>query len=289
MPCTLQGAGWIPPPRSSSCPAAVCDQGKALLQLCCTTGMLIANGRVHGDLHGAPTCYSAHTASVVDYFAVSPSLLSQAAELQVLLEIPEYRGHRPLELWLAPPASAQRSAVQCANPESDSYGPSPSFAHPLRISPDRLPSFASELEQPATAAQLQHLAATASSDPLQAASKLHGLLYSTAAAVFPLASTAPRQHAGSTSRQLRKRHQPWFHAECAATRRQLRHQMQVSLANGQSTHLAKEALRVTSNMLTQATGSSMATAARHSPAAATAQRPPQVLQAVATPAPQQPH
>ncbi|EFN52889.1 hypothetical protein CHLNCDRAFT_138418 [Chlorella variabilis] len=101
--------------------------------------------------------------------------------------------------------------------------------------------------RPATAAQLQHLAATASSDPLQAASQLHAVLYNAAAAVFPTANTAPRQRAGSTSSQLRRRHQPWFDAECAAARQQIRHQMQASLASGQQSHLAKEALRIVSN------------------------------------------
>ena len=175
----------------------MCKQGLALLQFCCDTGMLIFNGRVQGDLHGSPTCFSGPTGSVIDYLIGTASLLMQAATLRVLPEIPEYRGHRPLELILGmPPPSTQHSAVQHAssNPDSDSCGPPPSFAQSLRITPDRLSLFASELEQPATAEQLQHLAETASSDPLQAANQLHSLLYSTAAAVFPPASIAPASH-----------------------------------------------------------------------------------------------
>ncbi|KAI3438347.1 hypothetical protein D9Q98_000780 [Chlorella vulgaris] len=55
----------------------------------------------------------------------------------------------------------------------------------------------------------------------------------------------------STSGQLRRRHQPWFDEECAATRRQIRLQMQASLNSGQPSHLAKEALRIISNRYTR--------------------------------------
>jgi hypothetical protein len=221
----------------------VCEQGRALLHLCQATGVLIANGRVQGDLQGSPTCFSGPTGSVIDYFLASPSLLTQAAELRVLPPVPEYQQHRPLELRLAPMASPPAgSAARRADPESEGSGPPPSFAAPLRLSPDRFSSFATELEQPATAAQLQHLASTASSDPLQAASQLHALLYDTAA-VFQPARSGSRQRAASASRQLRRRHQPWFDAECAAVRQQLRLQMQASLASGQPSHLAREALR----------------------------------------------
>jgi hypothetical protein len=252
LPCAVQGAACAPEPRASSCTAAVCEQGRALLQLCCCTGMLIANGRVQGDLAGSPTCYTSHSSSVVDYFVASPSFVSQAAEMQVLPEVPEYRGHRPLTLQLAPPppSALQRSPAQCAAPESDSYGPPPSFAAPLRIIPDSLSSFASELEQPATMAQLLYLAATASSDPLQAATQLHAVLYSAAAAVFPPASSGPQQRTGSTSRQLRKRHQPWFDAECAAARQQVRQQLLANLTSGQPSHLAKAALHAISSRFT---------------------------------------
>ena len=259
LPCAALHAAVAPVERQSSCMAAPCAQGKAVLQLCSATGLLIGNGRVQGDRPGQPTCYSSeHTPSVVDIFLFSPSLLSRAAELQVLPAVPEYRVHRPLELWLAPPPPSARQCgtaptpAPSANPESDCCGPAPSFAAPLRITPDRLSSFANELEQPATAAQLQHLATLASSDPLQAATQLESVLFNTASAVFPTASTRQRQQqAGDTARQLRRRHQPWFDAECEAARRQIRQQMQASLASGQLNHLAKEALRVVSNRYTR--------------------------------------
>lgn len=250
-PCTAQGSAFAPPPRISTCTAAVCEQGKALLQLCCITGMLIANGRVHGDVPASTTCYSGQSSSVVDYMAASPSLLSQAAELQVLPEIPEYRGHRALSLELVPSPAPQRSTAKHADPESEGFGPPPTFAAPLRLTPDRLSSFAAELKQPAKAEQLRRLTEEASRDPLLAATQLHAILYGTAAAVFPPTNAAPRQAAGSTSGQLRRRHQPWFDEECAATRRQIRLQMQASLNSGQPSHLAKEALRIISNRYTR--------------------------------------
>ncbi|KAL4853299.1 hypothetical protein ACK3TF_005724 [Chlorella vulgaris] len=183
--------------------------------------------------------------------AASPSLLSQAAELQVLPEIPEYRGHRALSLELVPSPAPQRSTAKHADPESEGFGPPPTFAAPLRLTPDRLSSFAAELKQPAKAEQLRRLTEEASRDPLLAATQLHAILYGTAAAVFPPTNAAPRQAAGSTSSQLRRRHQPWFDEECAATRRQIRLQMQASLNSGQPSHLAKEALRSISNRYTR--------------------------------------
>ncbi|KAI3434584.1 hypothetical protein D9Q98_002653 [Chlorella vulgaris] len=183
--------------------------------------------------------------------AASPSLLSQAAELQVLPEIPEYRGHRALSLELVPSPAPQRSTAKHADPESEGFGPPPTFAAPLRLTPDRLSSFAAELKQPAKAEQLRRLTEEASRDPLLAATQLHAILYGTAAAVFPPTNAGPRQAAGSTSGQLRRRHQPWFDEECAATRRQIRLQMQASLNSGQPSHLAKEALRIISNRYTR--------------------------------------
>lgn len=249
MPCAAEGPAWVPPPRTSGCRMAPCPQGKAILQLCQTTGLLVGNGRVQGDLQGSPTCFTG-TGSLIDVFLLSPSLLPQATGLHVLPAVPEYQGHRPIELWLAAPAAAELAAADaatCAEPESDSFGPPPSFATPLRITPERLSSFANELGQPAAAAQLQHLASTACSDPLQAATQLHTLLYSTAAAVFPAATAGPRQRAGSTSHQLRRGHQPWFDAECEAARQQIRRQMKASLVSGQPSHLAKQALRALSS------------------------------------------
>ena len=256
LPCASHDTAYVPIPRASSCRAPVCKQGSALLQFCCATGLLLFNGRVKGDLHGASTCFTGSDGSLIDIIAGSPSLLLQAAELLVLPPVPEYRGHRPLALTLGMPSStSQHSAATTSSTPttsatslgSDSYGPPPSFAPALRIIPDSLKQFASELQEPAIAAQLQHLADSASSDPLQAATQLHSLLYSTAAAVFPTASTASRQQSGtasSTSRQLRRRYQPWFDGECAAVREQLRQQTLDSLNSRQHSHLAKEALRV---------------------------------------------
>jgi hypothetical protein len=237
-----------PPPRASSCNAAVCEQGRGLLHLCETAGVFIANGRLQGDQQGSPTF---HTGSVIDYFLLSPSLLSQAEALRVLPQVPEYQQHSPLELRLAPVAAAPAgSAARPADPESEGFGPAPTFAAPLRLTPDGLSSFADQLAAPTTAAALQQLADTASSDPLQAATQLHSLLYETAAAIFPT-SGGTRPRAASTTTQLRRRHQPWFDAECAATQQRLRLQMQASVASGQPSHLARAAIRACSNRYAQ--------------------------------------
>jgi len=157
MPCAALGAAWVPPPRASGCRMAACPQGKAILQLCQTTGLLVGNGRVLGDLEGSPTCHTG-AGSLIDVFLLSPSLLSQAAALRVLPAVPEYQGHRPVVLELAAPAAAEPAgrASQRASPDGDSFSPPPTFATPLRVTPDRLPSFAEELGQPATAALDSH-------------------------------------------------------------------------------------------------------------------------------------
>ncbi len=240
LPCA-EAAAAAPAPRASRCNAAVCEQGRALLQFCQVSGLLIANGRLPGDTPAQPTFQSG---SVIDYFIGSPSLL-QAASLRVLPPIPEYRQHHPLALQLAPPAvDAAGIAAGRADPESEGCGPPPTFAAPLRLKPDRLSSFADELAAPANAAALRHLAAAASSDPLQAATQLHTVLYEAAAAVFPAASGSSRHsRGGSSPQQLRRRHQPWFDAECEAARRQLRLQLQLAAASGQAPHLARELTR----------------------------------------------
>ena len=254
LPCAAADAAAAPelPPRASSCAAAVCEQGRALLQFCQATGLPIANGRLPGDQQGSPTCFSGQNPSVIDYLMASPALLSQATGLRVLSPVPEYQQHRPLELWLAPAASPPAgSAAQCADPWDADVGPPPTLAPPLRLLPDRLPSFGDQLKQPATAAQLQQVAAAASSDPLQAAAQLHAVLYDTAATVFPPAPTGPPlARAPSSAQQLRRRHQPWFDAECAAARQRIRQLLQASVASKQPSHLAKEALRAASNRYT---------------------------------------
>ena len=222
--------------------------------------MLIFNGRVEGDLHGNPTCYIGLNASLIDYFAGSAGLLAQAAELTVLPPVPESTGHRPLRLVLkggdtAAQQPGSSSTASNGGDGSDSFAPPPSFRPPLRIRPDSLPQFASILEQPATAAQLEELAAAADLDPLQAACQLDDLLYASAAAAFPPASSASsRRLPRCAASALRGRHQPWFDAECQAARQQLRQVMLSSLGppGGQpKTHLAREALRVATNRYTQ--------------------------------------
>jgi hypothetical protein len=144
-----------------------------------------------------------------------------------------------------------------------------------------------ELQQPATVAALQLVEETADSNPLQAVSLIHSALYKAAATVFPTAPAAnnkgQKQQDNNASRQLRKRFQPWFDAECEAVRQQIRQQqLLVSISTGQLTHLAKEALRVLSNkyaMLRQRKeGSRVAAAARHILAAAAAHKVLHLLQ-----------
>ena len=229
------------------------------MSFCAATGLLIFNGRVEGDLQGAPTCYNNTSArpSLIDIFAGSAGLLARAAELRVLPCLPEAPwGHAPVELVL----QAAPVAQLCQGDEDEDLdlrqggdgeacGPPPTFAHPLRIRPDCLEAYASELQQPATLAQLGHLAGLADSDPLSAASLLEAELYEAAAAVFPPARPGPTHSGQRSNDQQRRRCQPWFDAECEAARQHIREILlaDVRRAGQPTTHLAKQALREAGN------------------------------------------
>ena len=240
--------------RANACSAPPCPQGKALLDFCASTGLPLFNGRVPGDELGSPTCFNGQRPTTVDYFGGSVSVLSRVRHLKVLPQVPEYRVHRPLELILElpPPAPSglnRAGQEEASTHDTEGFGPPPSFAAALRINPGNLESFTKELTEPAVAEQLQSLATTASTDPLQAASQLHRLLYDVAATAFPPASD-PRPEATQTSRALHKRHQPWFDEECERARQHIRQLTLASIATGRPNHLAKEALRAASNRYT---------------------------------------
>ena len=99
MPCASNCPAVPIPTRASSCSAPVCEQGRALVQFCSATGLLVMNGRLPGDELGSPTCF-AGSPSTIDLFLGSPGLL-QGSRLRVLGPVPEYVQHRPVELLLA--------------------------------------------------------------------------------------------------------------------------------------------------------------------------------------------
>ena len=60
------------------------NYGKSFVQLCCTFGIHVLNGRVDGDSLGEYTCTANAGASVVDYMAVSTALFSLVSSFSVL-------------------------------------------------------------------------------------------------------------------------------------------------------------------------------------------------------------
>jgi hypothetical protein len=270
LPCSGDAA---PPPgmerRASSCTAPVCQQGRAVLHFCEATGLSVMNGRVKGDLHGAPTCYAGARPSVIDLLIGSSGVLLQATRLHVMEAVPEYPTHRPVELslTLSPlgvPARAAGPAAQSASASHPSalrqletpsqtppqqqpsataaaeaaFGPSPSFQPGLCIKEQLLPSYAQHLQQPAVQRQLAAVATLADSDPEAAAAQLHTTLYEAAAAVFPPARSGPPPRR-SALRSGRQHFQPWFDEECRLARARVR---KLALAPG--SHLAKQAAHV---------------------------------------------
>ena len=143
VPCAMHDAAFAPPPRASSCVAAVCEEGKALLQLCSITGLLIANGRVHGDMLGSPP--------------VSP-----ASHLHLLTTLCWTAGH------LAAPAPASCPACSPTAPTALGRGQTDSqMAKPKATRPTPAPAGKTQRSAPPTQCHLpapsswrRHLAAT---------------------------------------------------------------------------------------------------------------------------------
>ena len=59
------------------------EHGKMLLELCCSFGIHILNGRTSGDLNGELTCYTANGSSLVDYTIVSTALFNRILKFEI--------------------------------------------------------------------------------------------------------------------------------------------------------------------------------------------------------------
>jgi hypothetical protein len=94
------------PPRRSPDTAPPDARGRALLSFCRASSLTIANGRLPGNSGLVPTSRGVSEAScaVVDYFLVSPRLLSSLSALEVTVVDPHVSDHNLLTLsWpLAP-------------------------------------------------------------------------------------------------------------------------------------------------------------------------------------------
>ena len=75
----------IPLPRCNIDNGKIDRQGERLLDLCKSSGLRIANGRILGDTLGYPTCYSpvAKIPSLIDYCITSAPLLKDIRTLTV--------------------------------------------------------------------------------------------------------------------------------------------------------------------------------------------------------------
>ena len=59
------------------------EHGKMLLELCCSFGIHILNGRTSGDLNGELTCYTANGSSLMDYTIVSTALFNRILKFEI--------------------------------------------------------------------------------------------------------------------------------------------------------------------------------------------------------------
>jgi hypothetical protein len=59
------------------------EYGKLLIELCCTFGIHVLNGRTHGDINGELTCYTGNGTSLVDYTIISTSLHNRVIKFEI--------------------------------------------------------------------------------------------------------------------------------------------------------------------------------------------------------------
>jgi hypothetical protein len=83
LPMPAHDTYSLPVPRQSHDRHDNCTYGKQLLNMCASTGLFIANGRVFGDTRGVYTCHQYSGSSVVDYLLVSNDIISQLRYFKV--------------------------------------------------------------------------------------------------------------------------------------------------------------------------------------------------------------
>ena len=211
------------PARQSTDTKRPSAQGRDLLSLLQEHLLAILNGRTPSDTPAALTCLPKANqpgGSTVDYFASSLTLWPADADLAALPPTPALSDHRPL-LHTLPRSSAP--------------------ATPAPATPPSIPKFHYDPTEETTA---QYRAALAS-DPLLSPAHLSSLPGPQAALLLQerllhhvAAAHPPRPPPPTHRHPARHRNQPWFDAECKATRRRLR----TALANP-STHISQHLLR----------------------------------------------
>ncbi len=87
----------------------VCQYGNNLIDLCISTGMEIANGRILGDLTGKFTCHKYNGSSVVDYVLADNIVLSHLQYLRVNDFIGDISDHCLISFGIAVRATVQES------------------------------------------------------------------------------------------------------------------------------------------------------------------------------------
>ena len=202
--CPLQDL----PPRSNRDCGGLHGWHRELLDLCCSTGIYILNGRTPGDEEGEVTCLSNGGSSTVDYFVASGDLLACSPRLQVISDahLCGRRGsdsdHRPLLLHVCvgSPVDPDRNRQQAR-------------AQPSRVSfvydAARCESYRSRLQEALASARVGDPAAGADA----AVRVLQACIVSAAQQTYKRRSTATgcRRH----------QHKPWFDDECRSAKRAL--------------------------------------------------------------------
>ncbi len=92
--------------KRQNCNASVGNWGCELLDLCYDVGLLIFNGRTHGDESREFTCLANGGCSTIDYIVGSPAIWQATTHLEVIIYDTRYctmggdSDHRPLRLRL---------------------------------------------------------------------------------------------------------------------------------------------------------------------------------------------
>lgn len=200
------------PPRRSADPV-LAGHGRALLAFCHTTGLLLCNGRVAGDVPAQPTSRGQRggAQAVVDYFLACPQLFPLVRSLSVAPAPPAGGDHCHLRLDIS-------LAPQGAPPPPPPPSPPDALPPDYTIVDALLPQVEAFMRSEATAAELQ---------AVREAATTAGRVEEVEAAALQLQHVMCRvlETAGMQRRQPTqqpRRSRPWRSAELTRLRRQHR-------------------------------------------------------------------
>lgn len=217
-----------PPSRVNSDAHSVNAYGHELINLCRQTGVIMCNGRIPGDQHGASTCgRDGSEASVIDYCLVNDAMYGCIQRFEVGPAV-EWSDHKPLVTEITLPMQ-QLQLSHHTNGENVVDQAGMSHKQVPKWIPQKREAFGQTLDSGINSDTLQGILDGLGSgrmDTLHAVQQFEALLHTTACQVFGVVS--------SSNPNARQQPNPWF-KHCKTEWRLL----QQAIARG-DTHAARE-------------------------------------------------